>query len=109
MKRKITAVVLILIVSIGVKAQTKQQKANSNLILDSGFYTHALMTNNRHADTAQCYFLKVPAHVEFPLQAIGAQWFLGYSVLKFNEIKATYLYLDKSPVLEQVLISIPKQ
>lgn len=59
-------------------------------------------------DTIQCYFLKIPAVIEFPLQAIGAQWYLGYSVGNSYDWKVNYLYLDKSPVKEQVLMSIPK-
>ena len=59
-------------------------------------------------DTIQCCFLKIPAVIEFPLQAIGAQWYLGYVVIKYNKIQSHYLYLDKSSVKEQVLMSIPK-
>lgn len=63
----------------------------------------------RKPDTILCYFLKVPAVIEFPLQAIGAQWYMGYYVSDYNSWHSSYLYLNKAPVKEQVLMSIPKQ
>lgn len=110
--KKLLTIAALFLCSIGVQAQSKidtwtiDTSAYNTTVITGTLGTALSISSTRSKpDTIACYFLIAPNVIKDPLHPIPEEWYLGWETNNYS----SYLYYNKQPVKEQVLISIPKK